>query len=461
MTNPDRKVWDDVLAYLRKHHPPLFRKWFEDELEPLPLSDGTLPVRTTSSIHRAYLIQNCLDQFNDAIRSITGALVSVRFLEPGEVVKPAARVVVKATTPRKPLDCTLSVNPDFGFDSFVEGQNNRFARAAAQAVAKAPGHSYNPLFIHGSVGLGKTHLLQAICLAVREKNPDASLCYLSAEGFVTQFIEAVKIGTMTDFRHRFRDIDILIIDDIQTLGSKGRTQEEFFHTFNSLHQAQKQIVLSSDAAPELIPDLQDRLVSRFKWGLVTQIEPPCFETRTAILQSKALLRGIDLPLDVASYIAQAIDTNIRELEGAIGTLQIHASVEGNGIDLDLARRIITGSDKPDTARHATIQIIVDAVTEFYGVRLNDLQSKRRARSVTIPRQVCMFLARQYTQHSLEEIGGFFGGRDHTTVMHAVRMTESRRAEDPEFEADIRILETKLNPPSSPRTQPKHPTETPD
>jgi len=307
VTNPDRKVWDDVLAHVRKHHPPLFRKWFEDELEPLPLSGGTLPVRTKSSVHRAYLKQNCLDQFNDALRSITGALLSVRFLEPGETLKPKARVIVKNGVmgkATKAADSTLAVNPDFDFASFIEGPTNRFARAAAQAVADAPGHSYNPLFIHGDVGLGKTHLLQAICLAVHEKNPDASLCYLSAEGFVTQFIEAVKNGNMSDFRHRFRDVDVLIIDDIQTLGSKGRTQEEFFHTFNSLHQAQKQIVLSSDATPELIPDLQDRLVSRFKWGMVTEVEPPCFETRMAIIKRKSREKGLEFPDDVVGLIAE-------------------------------------------------------------------------------------------------------------------------------------------------------------
>jgi len=450
MTNPDRKVWDGVLAHLRKHHPSLFRKWFEEELEPLALAGGTLPVRTKSGVHRAYLTQNCLEQFNDALRQITGALLSVRFLEPGETVEPAARVVMDNGARKAAAqlaESTLAVNPDFGFDSFVPGPTNRLAHAAAQAVAAQPGRSYNPLFIHGDVGLGKTHLLQAICLAVRERDPSVTLCYLSCEGFITQFIEAVQSGQMSDFRHRFREVDILVIDDIQTLGAKDRTQEEFFHTFNSLYQAQKQIVLSSDAPPDLIPDLQKRLVSRFKWGLVTQIDPPCLETRTAILQSKARLRGIDLPADVASFVAQAIDTNIRELEGAIGTLQITASVEGVEIDLDLARRVIGGHPTASNSRHATIQTIVDAVTDFYGVRLSDLQSKRRARSVTIPRQVCMFLARQCTRHSLEEIGGYFGGRDHTTVMHAVRMTEERCGEDPDFQADVRSLEDRLASPS--------------
>ena len=452
MTDPDRKVWAAVLAHLRKTHPPLYRKWFEDELEPLPVSGGAMPVRTSSAIHRAYLQQNCQAQFNDAIRSVTGALLSVRFLEPGETVVPTNRVVMRdgaskhaASQRTGTSNSTLSVNPEFDFESFVVGPTNRLALAAARAVANEPGHSYNPLFIHGDVGLGKTHLLQAICLAIREQDPGAALCYMSAEGFMTEFVEAVQGGRMADFRHRFRDVDVLVIDDIQTLGNRDRTQEEFFHTFNSLYQAQKQIVLSSDAPPELIPDLQNRLVSRFKWGLVTQIDPPCFETRTTILKSKARLRGIDLPDDVASYVAQAIDTNIRELEGAIGTMQITASVEGCDITLELARRVIAGASSTDNTRQVSIQTIIETVTDFYSVRLSDLQSKRRTRSVTIPRQICMFLARQNTRHSLEEIGGYFGGRDHTTVMHAVRMTEERRRNDPNFASEILALEERLPP----------------
>ncbi len=452
MSDPDQKIWEAVLTHLRKTHPPLYRKWFEDELEPLPVSGGTMPVRTSSTIHRAYVQQNCQAQFNDALRSVTGALLSVRFLEPGETVVPADRVVMhNSPTPGNtnhqtgPTDSTLAVNPDFDFGSFVIGPTNRLALAAAKAVAKEPGKSYNPLFIHGDVGLGKTHLLQAICLAIRERDPRAALCYMSAEGFMSQFVEAVQRGQMSDFRHRFRDVDVLVIDDIQTLGSRDRTQEEFFHTFNSLYQAQKQIVLSSDAPPELIPDLQKRLVSRFKWGLVTQIDPPCFETRTAILKTKARQRGIDLPDDVASYVAQAIDTNIRELEGAIGTMQITASVEGCEITLELARRVIAGASSTDSSRQVSIQTIIETVTDFYSVRLSDLQSKRRARSITIPRQICMFLARQNTRHSLEEIGGYFGGRDHTTVMHAVRITEERRRTDPEFASELETLESQLPP----------------
>ena len=449
MTNPDRKVWDGVLAHLRKHHPSLYRKWFEEDLDPLGLVGGTLPVRTRSPVHCAYLTQNCLGQFNDALRSITGALLSVRFLRPDEEFTPPPRVLLDSAPKRNGAamhaDDSLAVNPDFGFESFVVGPTNRLAHAAAQAVADHPGTSYNPLFIHGDVGLGKTHLLQAICLAIREREPGVSVCYLSCESFVSQFMEAVQAGQMSEFKHRFRDVDVLVIDDIQTLGSRDRTQEEFFHTFNSLYQAQKQIVLSSDAPPDLIPDLQKRLVSRFKWGLVTQIEPPCFETRAAILKSKAKLRGLNLPDDVASYVASVIDTNIRELEGAIVTLQISASVDGVPIDIELVRRVIAGHASNEPARHTTVQVIIDAVTEFYGVRLSDLQSKRRARSVTIPRQICMFLARRWTRHSLEEIGGYFGGRDHTTVMHAVKAIETRLVQDPEFKGDILALEERVRP----------------
>lgn len=448
MTNPDRKVWEGVLAHLRRHHSSLYRKWFEDELEPLAVAGGTLPIRTTSAVHAAYLAQNCLEQFNDALRTVSGALLTVRFMQPGEVAAPPTRVVMDQPTHKSVKtrrDETLAVNPDFGFDTFVVGPTNRLAHAAAQAVAEMPGTSYNPLFIHGDVGLGKTHLLQAICLAITERNPAVTVCYLSCEGFVSQFMEAVQGGQMSEFRHRFRDVDVLVVDDIQTLGPRDRSQEEFFHTFNSLYQSQKQIVLSSDAPPELIPDLQKRLVSRFKWGLVTQIEAPCFETRAAIVKAKARLRGIDLPDDVAAHIAAAHSTNIRDLEGALGLLQINAEVQGVSIDLQLARSVIAPPPAPDGPRHATIQTIIDAVTGFYGVRLSDLQSKRRARSVTIPRQVCMFLARRCTRHSLEEIGGYFGGRDHTTVMHAVSTVESRAVADPEFRADLQVLEDRVRP----------------
>jgi chromosomal replication initiator protein len=316
-------------------------------------------------------------------------------------------------------------------------------------VAASPGKTYNPFFVHGGVGLGKTHILQAVCLKIVEANPRAVLYYTSCEGFVTQFFECVQSGEMTEFRHRFRDVDVLVIDDIHFLTKRDRSQEEFFHTFNALYQANKQIILSSDAPPEEIPDLEDRLVSRFKWGLVAKFDTPCYETRVAILKTKARLRGLAMPDDVACYLAQRIDTNIRELEGAVVKLQIHSAVEKLPITMDLAKSAL-GEAAPVVVGEPTIQNIIGAVTDFYTIRLADLQSKHRQRSIALPRQVCMYLARRCTRHSLEEIGGFFGGRDHTTVMHAIKSVDTRRTGDVDFDLVVRSLEERvrlLKPPA--------------
>jgi chromosomal replication initiator protein len=336
---------------------------------------------------------------------------------------------------------SLVINPDFCFENFVEGPGNRLALAAARAVADKPGKAYNPLFLHGGVGLGKTHLLQAICVRILENNPGARLFYTSCEGFVTRFMECVASGGMIDFRHTFRDVDVLVIDDIHFLATRERTQEEFFHTFNTLYHSSKQIILSSDAAPEEIPQLENRLVSRFMWGLVVTVDPPDYETRIAILKSKARIRGLSLADDVASFVARRVDTNIRELEGAIVKLQIQSTVENRPIDLDLTRAAL--GEARATGAEPSLQAITGVVTDFYRVRLPDLQSKSRHRSVTLPRQVAMFLARRLTRHSLEEIGGYFGGRDHTTVMHAIRTVDDRKGLDPDFDAVLRALEEKI------------------
>jgi chromosomal replication initiator protein len=342
-------------------------------------------------------------------------------------------------------DDGLVLNPDNSFEHFVVGPGNRLAHAAAQAVGKAPGRAYNPYFVHGAVGLGKTHLLQAICLAIRKERPGAVIYYTSCEGFMTQFIDAVAAGMMTRFRYKFRHVDVLVIDDIHFLAKRDRTQEEFFHTFNALHQSRKQLVLSSDAPPEEIPALEARLVSRFKWGLVTSVSAPCYETRVEILRQKARLRGIELGLDVAGYVATKIDTNIRELEGAIGKLQIMSAMDRRPIDVELAR-LALGELEPASAPKIQIQTIVNAVTDYFGVKVTDLQSKRRQRSIAQPRQLCMWLARRHTRYSLEEIGGFFGGRDHTTVMHAVKAIEDRCETDKEFGGVVRTIEDQIRAP---------------
>lgn len=339
-------------------------------------------------------------------------------------------------------DDKLWYNPDYGFDNFIVGPGNRLAHAAALAVAANPGRAYNPFFVHGAVGLGKTHLLQAVCWAIKASNPRAVIYYCSCEGFITQFMHAVQTVTMNQFRAKFRNVDVLVIDDIHFLSKREKSQEEFFHTFNSLHQAHKQIILSSDAEPREIPDLEERLVSRFNMGLVAQISPPEFETRFEIVRNKARLRGLELSDEVAKEIARRIESNVRELEGAVVKLQLAANMEKRPVDLALLRMAL--GDLPVRGEPTIgIQTIINAVTDFFGVKQLELQSKRRQRSIALPRQVCMYLARKLTRFSLEEIGGHFGGRDHTTVMHAVKTIQDKCATDGEFRDKITALEHRL------------------
>jgi chromosomal replication initiator protein len=453
VTDPDLQIWKGCLAHLRSTHPALCRQWF-DELEPLSLQAGTVTVRALTGVHRDYLAKRCREQFNEAIQAVSGRLITVRFVGPEDETAIVNGSTIAETKPA-PIPSraarmdessheSIVINPDNDFETFVVGPNNRLAHAAAKAVAQSPASAYNPLFIHGDVGLGKTHLLQAICLSIAERRPGTVMRYLSCEGFVTQFIEAVQAGRMAEFRHVFRDVDVLVIDDIHFLTRRDRTQEEFFHTFNSLYQASKQIILSSDAPPEDIPDLEERLVSRFKWGLVVNIEPPGYETRVAIVKSKAALRDFPMPDAVACYIADSIDSNIRELEGAITRVQIQAQVENRPADLEMAR-VALGNNAAPTGG-LTLPAIANTVTGYYSIRLTDLQSKKRQRSIALPRQVCMHLARRLTRHSLEEIGGFFGGRDHTTVMHAIRAIDTRMEADEDFRAVVHGLEQDLRRP---------------
>jgi chromosomal replication initiator protein len=309
------------------------------------------------------------------------------------------------------------LNEEYVLENFVQGPSNELAMAAAQAVANAPGQAYNPLFLHGSVGLGKTHLLQAICHRILAKRPDARILYLSCETFVNQFISAVEAGELEDFRYRYRHVDMLLIDDIHFLARKERTQEEFFHTFNTLYNSRRQIVLSCDSPPREIPTLEDRLVSRFKWGLVAEIEQPDHETRIRIVRRKADRRGVALPEGVAELIADAVTTNVREIEGAVLRVIGLASLTKKPLTRELAEEALRDLIRPKE-RKVSLDTILRAVCEHYGVKPSDLIGKRRHRSVSQPRQVCMYLARRLTDLSLVEIGGQIGGRDHTTVIYA-------------------------------------------
>ena len=333
-----------------------------------------------------------------------------------------------------PLDegSDFVLNPKCTFENFVVGPCNRFGHAAALGASEQPGTSYNPLFLFGNVGVGKTHLLQAFCFSVLERFPTSRILYLSCETFVNHFITALEHGDMMAFREKYRNIDVLVVDDIQVLAKKERSQEEFFHTFNSLYNAGKQIVLSSDSPPKEIPTLQDRLVSRFKWGMVTEIEPPCYETRMAIVKRKARERGAtELDDDVSQFIAENIQENVRELEGAVTRLFAFASMTSQKVTLELAKEALAGLI--EVRRGApTVEEIIGLVTGHYQVKLSDLQSKRRTQTIALPRQVAMYLARKVTRHSLEEIGGFFGGRDHTTVLYAVEKITKKIESEPEF-----------------------------
>lgn len=441
MGDADRALWRAILEIVQREHPAVCRHWFSD-LSVSSIHNGVIEVLATSRGQVDYLKRECTRAFTDAALEGAGRLLAVRFVtEPTKIGPGALNSHASRNGDGAALD-ELSVSPDYTFDTFVVGPNNRFAHAAAQAITHSPGRAYNPLFIHGGVGLGKTHLLQAICHAIQEQEPGSRLLYISCEGFITRFIECVQGGRMDDFRHQFRDVDLLVIDDVHFLAKRDRTQDEFFHTFNSLYQRQRQIVLSSDAPPDQIPDLEARLVSRFQWGVVAPIELPAYETRVEIVKNKARVRGETITEDVAGFIASRFDSNIRELEGALTKVQMQARIDSCNIDLDTARTAL-GAEPVEAPPPVTIECVVDAVTTFYDVTLANLQSKKRQRSIALPRQICMYLARQHTRYSLEEIGGYFGGRDHTTVLHAVRTVERHRNEDDSIDGALRKLETDL------------------
>jgi chromosomal replication initiator protein len=329
----------------------------------------------------------------------------------------------------------FTLNPHYRFDSFVVGPCNRFAYAAAVGVSEAPGRSYNPFFLHGSVGLGKTHLLQSLCGALLARAADTRILYLSCETFVNHFIAALENADLHKFRNKYRNVDVLVVDDIHLLANKERTQEEFFHTFNTLYNAGKQIVLSSDSPPKEIPTLQERLVSRFKWGLVTEIEKPCYETRMAILKRKSKERGHELPDSVAQLVAEHVESNIRELEGAVNRLLGYAGLNGQDVTPDLARKVLRDIFAAPRGQ-PSMDDIFRVVTAHFQMKVTELQSRRRTKAIAFPRQVAMYLARMITRHSLEEIGGFFGGRDHTTVLYAVEQIDKQMKSDDRFRATV-------------------------
>jgi len=440
MAMVERSLWQGIIQQVISDGGKIIRPWFT-ELEPVSLEHGLLEIQVPGKDERTYCRRHAMRLFTDAAQAATGRLIGVCFLTKAQAdaAEAPGQYIHDNVQGAEP---TQLYNQEYRFDSFVTGPGNRLAHAACQAVSESPGRTYNPLFLHGSVGLGKTHLLHATCRQIAQNNPQAHLCILTCEQFVNDFIEAITNGKLHEFRFQYRHADVLAIDDIQFLAKHEQSQEEFFHTFNTLYQSHKQIVLSSDRGPAEISALEERLISRFNWGLVARVDKPCYETRVAILRKKARTRNIDMPEDVVCFLAGAIESNARELEGAIAKVTMLSQVLDRPISLDLAQQAM-GSDVANTQREVTIEDILKVVTSRYNVRLADLQSKKRTRSIAFPRQVCMHLARNLTRHSLEEIGGYFGGRDHTTVMHADRTIRAMREEDVLLQATLERLSQEI------------------
>jgi len=438
-------LWGKTLAVIEKKiSKPSFETWLKST-KALSLQGKTLIVEAPNEFARDWLEGNYSQILAKIIHELTGAEMELKFVIPDAHTEDqeTASTAINRKKAQQTENYQTMLNPKYTFDTFVIGSGNRFAHAASLAVAEAPAKAYNPLFIYGGVGLGKTHLMHAIGHYILEHNPSAKVVYISSEKFTNEFINAIRDNRADDFRNKYRNVDILLIDDIQFLAGKESTQEEFFHTFNTLHEESKQIVISSDRPPKEIPTLEDRLRSRFEWGLITDITPPDLETRIAILRKKAKAEGLDIPNEVMIYIANQIDSNIRELEGALIRVVAYSSLENKDITAELAAEALKDIIPASKPNVLTIQDIQKAVGEYFGLKLEDFKAKKRTKSVAFPRQIAMYLARELTDFSLPKIGEEFGGRDHTTVIHAHEKISKLIQEDPLFLKQLEEIKNKL------------------
>ncbi|MGH8623229.1 MAG: chromosomal replication initiator protein DnaA [Burkholderiales bacterium] len=431
-------AWEKILAHLEARiSPQTFATWFRPtRLE--AVKENLLTVRVPNPVFQKWLATDGAQPVAEAQASLELAHFRIEYQPEPE----AARVngqPVEATKPqqaRLDFDSTdYQLNPRYTFDTFVVGSANQFAHAAALAVAEQPSKAYNPLFLYGGVGLGKTHLMHAVGHVVRQRNPQLRITYLTAETFTNEVIHALRFERMVGFRDKYRFVDLLLLDDIQFLAGRERTQEEFFHTFNALYDAQKQIVISSDAPPKEIPTLEERLRSRFEWGLIADIQAPDLETKIAILMKKAEHDGVPLPPEVAEYIARGIRSNIRELEGALIRLQAYSSLVGEQVSLQLAEKVLK-TILAQQEKRVSIEAVQRRVAEHFNLRPTDLKARSNARAIAYPRQVAMYIAKQLTGASLPEIGRAFGGKDHTTVLHAVAKIQTLLEEDPKLRKTV-------------------------
>jgi len=448
------RLWERALSIAQQEVlRPSFETWLRNT-QPISLDDHTLVVAVPNQFARNWVQQKYSATLQHTLSELTGGPMELQF-----VVGPSTGTpdplsyslfeedegAIGASPDHSDLEGdssfpTHSLNPKYTFNAFVVGNSNRLAYAASRAVAEAPARAYNPLFVYGGVGLGKTHLMQGIAHEVLRQHPNRRVVYISSETFANELINAIADRTTVDFRNRYRNVDVLLVDDIQFLAGKERTQEEFFHTFNALHQSERQIVLSSDKPPKEIPTLEERLRSRFAWGLIADIQSPDLETRIAILQKKAAAELVTLPESVLYYIAQNISTNIRDLEAALVRLLAYSSLVGAEIDQDLTEEALAPHLlNSHQIRPLTINQIQETVASHFDMSLRDFKSRKRTRAIAFPRQIAMYLCRQLTDASLPAIGEEFGGRDHSTVIHACEKIDKEIRDNPDLEATIEHL----------------------
>ena len=444
------QLWQRLSAALKPQvSADTFKRWFS-AVELIGATDDSLTFRVPNNIYQFWIESNHMAALQAAIVTAFGGPREVKFSSPPgtsvQVAEDAAalkEVALDSHRDTKSVGSALGLNPRNTFESFVVGPNNEIAHAASLAVAQLPARTYNPLFIYGGVGLGKTHLMQAIGQYVWAKKKGAKVMYLSSELFINEFIDAIQHSNLVKFRKRYRQADLLLIDDIQFLGGKERSQEEFFHTFNTLFDGHKQIVLSSDRPASEITNLEKRLVSRFEWGLTAELQPPDIETRMAILRKKARTMQIKLRDDVFEFLANRIRTNVRRLEGALMRVASFASLSGKELTQEVVEHLLKDILQEEARHSVTIEQIQRRVAEHFDVRLADMTSKRRPANIAFPRQVAMYLARELTKASLNEIGDAFGGRDHGTVLHACKLVKKRMHEQDSLRQTISFIDSSL------------------
>ena len=444
-----KELWEKTLNIIKGELTEVsFNTWIKS-CEPISISSNTIKISVPNSFTQDILEKRYKDLVINSIEVACSKTYNLEFLIASEI-QDAEELEEKTKQPKKDNmtvvvndEMSSTLNPKYTFNSFVIGNSNRFAHAASLAVAESPAKAYNPLFIYGGVGLGKTHLMHAIGHYILQNNPNAKVVYVSSEKFTNELINAIKDDKNEEFRTKYRSVDVLLIDDIQFIAGKERTQEEFFHTFNTLHEANKQIILSSDRPPKEIPTLEDRLRSRFEWGLIADIQAPDFETRMAILKKKADVEKLNVPNEVMVYIATKIKSNIRELEGALIRIVAYSSLTNREITVDLASEALKDIISNKQNKSITIDLIQDVVATYYNLRVEDLKSQRRTRNVAYPRQIAMYLSRKLTDMSLPKIGEEFGGRDHTTVIHAYEKISESLNRDESLEHTLNDITKKL------------------